>query len=166
MAIDRTQYIKLYSIAMEEVRHHHRLYTEIWIAAIFMASGFFTALYFLSSFLSSIPSLASMPVRLSIIIFGSLIIVAFYWEAMWRGVIADTCRGIAKKLEDILAGKTPEDAIKLDNLLLTHEIEALQKQRRHVLRLVLFRPWIFFLFGFLILWIHLCLTLLKVGVSP
>ena len=33
MAIDRPQYIKLYSIAMEEVRHHHRLYTEIWSAS-------------------------------------------------------------------------------------------------------------------------------------
>ena len=117
MSIDRNQYIELYSIAMEEVRHHHRLYTEIWIAGIFMTSVFFGGLYLLSGLLSTVPSLASMPVRLSIIIFGSLIIMAFYTEAMWRGVIADTCRGIAKKLEDILAGKTAEDAIKLDNLL-------------------------------------------------
>ena len=162
MVIDRPQYIELYSIAMEEVRHHHRLYTETWIAGIFMTSAFFAGLYFLSRFLSTVPSLASMPFRLFVIILGSLVMTAFYGVTMRRGVIAETCRETAKELEGILAGETDEKTFKIGDLLLTRKIEALRKQRRHLLRKFFRWPWLFFLIAFLILWIWLCGTVLTV----
>ena len=157
MGIDRDYYITLYSIAMEEVRHHHRLYTEIWVAGIFMGGVFFTALYFLSG-----RPYLTRPFMIFITVFGCLVMVTFYWVSMRRGIIAERCREIAKELEDILAGKRQDDTLELANLLLTQQIEARLKQRRHVLWKVFYRPWTVFLFGLLVLWVYLCLTLLKV----
>ena len=77
MGIDRDYYITLYSITMEEVRHHHRLYTEIWVAGIFMGGVFFTALYFLSG-----SPYLTRPFMIFITVFGCLVMGTFYWVSM------------------------------------------------------------------------------------
>ena len=149
MGIDK-DYYTLYSIAMQEARHHHRLYTEIWLAAIFLGGVFFSAFYFLARVI------LTPPFNWFTIVFGCLIIGTFYWVCMRRGVIANHCRKIAKKLEHIIAGKRQDDT--LDDLLVTDQIEVLIKQRRHVLRLVFWCPWVFFVIALLVLWVLLCLT--------
>ncbi len=164
MPYDRGELFELYSIAMDEVRHQHRMYTETWIAGIFMTSAFFAGLYFLSDWIPTKPFLAATFFKLFVIILGCAVMVSFYWIIRRRGVIVDTCREIAKKLEDILASKRKEEAVKLDNLLLTHKIEERLKKRRDLLRLIArWQPWFVFLLALLTLWILLCNTVLTVN---
>lgn len=149
---DKNDYIRLYSVAMEEVRHHHRVYTQTWIAGIPITGVFFSALYFLSRE----EVLRTRPIMWFAIFFGSLVMVTFYWVTMQRGMIAEHCREIAKKLEDILAGKKEDN-----DLFLTQEVEALLKRKWHVLWRTICRVWIIILIPLLVFWVYLCCLLLS-----
>ena len=57
---------------------------------------------------------------------GYLIALAFYWSACQHARKARTRRDIARSIEDILAGRTPEDAIKLDDLFMMRKEKELR----------------------------------------
>ena len=124
MDIDRNQLLELYSVAFEEARHHDRLYTQTWIGGI-IALGIFLAV--LSS---TFEIITILPLKrlllLSALVLGYLMVLAFYWSICRHGREGRNCRDIARSIENILAGKTSEEAIRLDNLLVMKRVKELR----------------------------------------
>ena len=123
MAVDKNKLLELYSIVLEEARHHDRLFTQIWVAGVIAGGILLTAL----SLSLRQPSLVSKSSLLwPVIGFGSLLLMCFYWSICRHASEARKCRDIARNIEDILTGKIPEEAIKLNNLLVMGKVKEMR----------------------------------------
>jgi len=112
MAIRKNQLLELYSVVLEEARHHDRLYTQTWVGGLIALGIFLAALSPISGIITALA--LKRLLLLSALVLGYLIVLAFYWSICRHGREGRKCRDIARNIEDILTGKTPEEAIKLD----------------------------------------------------
>jgi len=124
MAIDKNMLIKLYSIALEEARHHDQLYTQTWTPVILATSvvgtlGLIIWRYFLT------PE-ALFSFKLFMTLLGILLGYFFIWSASRHTAEGDICRDIANKIEGILMGKTNEETLKIGDLLVVQKIKAVR----------------------------------------
>lgn len=158
MSTNRDKYIELYSVAMEEARHHDRLYTQTWTSGIIALGVVLAALGLAKEFSPVFGALPAWPV----VGLGSLIILMFYWSTCRHGSEGRKCRDIARRIEDILAGNTPEESIKLDNLLIMKKVKEMRDLRDKDIYSPLVDPvWrIVYLVVLLVFWISLSLFLL------
>ncbi len=122
-AISKDQLIKLYNIALEEARHHDRLYTAVWTPGIVLIGILLTALVLLLR--------EPTPVSKSILVWtiiglGALVLLWFYWSICRHANEARKCRDICRNIENILAGKIPKETIKLDSLLVIGKVKEMR----------------------------------------
>ena len=110
--VDKNKLLELYSIVLEEARHHDRLYTQTWIGGV-IALGIFLAVLSSAFEVITVLTLKRLLV-LSALVLGYLMALAFYWSTCRHGREGRECRNIARNIEGILVGKTPEETIKLD----------------------------------------------------
>jgi len=124
MTIDRNQYIELYSMAMEEARHHERLYTQIWTAALIAISVVGTLSFIIRHYFfgAELPANFRWLMTILSIVLGYF----FLWSVSRHAVEGDSCRDIANKIEGILAGKTREETIKIGDLLVVQKIKEIR----------------------------------------
>ena len=158
MGIDRDYYITLYSIAMEEARHHDRLYTQIWAAGVIAIGILLTGM----GLLFRQPSLVSKSYLVwTVVGLGGLILVCFYWSICRHAMEARKCRDIARNIEDILTGRIPDEAVKLDNLLVMKRVKEMHSPWDKEVYSPLVDPvWrLFYPVLLLLIWVFICLAL-------
>lgn len=126
VGFSKNQLIQLYSIALEEARHRDRLYTQTLVAGIIVFGILLTALSFTSKIEQTLTLKGSLVLAGFLIVLGCLLLMWFYWSICQHAREGRNRRDIARSIEDILAGKTQKDAIKLDNLLVMRKT----KERR------------------------------------
>jgi len=158
MAIDKDLLVELYSISLEEARNHMRLYTQTWIAAAVITGVAFGALVSLFREPSFVLRGSIMWTLIGI---GSLLGLGFYHSIAYHSVEARNCRGKAKEIGLILAGKTQDETPKLEELLITQVMREFRSPREsRVYAVLVDPPWrLFWLFMPIGLWIFFCLLL-------
>lgn len=100
MAVDKTLYIQLYSIALEEARHYVRLYTQTWIAGIIFGGAAVAMLRFLAGgpYPTDIILRVAIPLGIFSVLFFNLVLTAY-------GIKQKQCWQIAKDIGLILTGR-------------------------------------------------------------
>ncbi len=130
LAINRNQYIELYSIAMAEARHRDRLYTQTWIAVAISATVLIAALgLFWGKY--SLPSGWGITV---IMIVLCLIFGGFFTYSVFRlSREGNICRNIASKIEKVLLnGREQSESPELEGLLVRQKLNKIPGGWRRV----------------------------------
>lgn len=125
--VDRNEILEIYSIILGDGRHHAMLYTQIWVGGLIGLGALLTALSFIFDIISDLA--LKRLLLLSVLILGYLMVLAFYWSICQHAKKGLYCRNVARSIEDILTGRTPEEATKLDNLLMTGKDKELRGLR-------------------------------------
>jgi len=159
MSIDRSTLIELYEINLEEARHHDRLYTQIWIAALIIVSVGGTLIFiFASGAKGEISPLGpELPTYFKwlMIILGLVLGYFVIRSVSQHTVEGDSCRDIANQIESFWAGKA--ETIEIRDLLVVQKRKELRGQRYKQLYAPIIRQpgKLVYLAPPLLLWIYL-----------
>ena len=119
MDVNKNPLLQLYSISLEQVRHHARLFAETWIPIIIFISVFGTLGFFVSRdlFHFQVP----LGFRLFMTLLGYLIGYAFLHALAWRSEEGEQAREITTRIAAILEGKKELDTTEIGELLVLKE---------------------------------------------
>lgn len=120
MNIGKDELLQLYSIALEESRHHARLFTQTWISTLVFITGIATVGFFACMYLFDF--VVPLHFRLFMITVGLVVAHFFLWPLLQHALHAEECLKITNRIEAILKGETDEKTGSIGDLLLGEKL--------------------------------------------